>query len=192
MHSLHYAENHSKSNDGFTETEPFPLTLKRSSLLAFSLPHVMMALCISRREGLVSMCPCTGILADCFHCRDFNMKKKKESHGTVFFFFLPSLWNTDKVIISASSIQANVCFALLNLRAVTFPNCSSSCQYLPHLSTPNVPSCLKSFPPERAKASGSQQNTLHLHACYLPNNLLSLLSSRPGEATTRGDKESSL
>lgn len=42
MHSLRYAENHTKDiMDGFTETEI--ILFKRQNLLAFFLPHIMMA-----------------------------------------------------------------------------------------------------------------------------------------------------
>lgn len=42
MHSLHYAENDTEDiMDGFTETEL--ILFKRQSLLAFFLPHIMMA-----------------------------------------------------------------------------------------------------------------------------------------------------
>lgn len=56
MHSLYYAENHTKDvRDGFTETKL--ILFQRRSPLAFFLPHIMMAFPQTNGKGW-SPCAC--------------------------------------------------------------------------------------------------------------------------------------
>lgn len=93
MHSLHYAENHTKNvMDGFTETEPIPFNIQKiKSVIIFLTSHQDDFLHKQMRRISFHVHVCRNINPECCDCRALNKKGKKKVIVESYYFVLPNL-----------------------------------------------------------------------------------------------------